>query len=111
MRVKELLRQYDFHDSLVKSVREQDGDVTLCIDLCAWRQTDYHEGEDESKEITLLLQDCDDLKFEVVKDGQILSFKSRDREDGAGEFVEMFIDGGDDVKAITFHTRNVDIIL
>ena len=29
----------------------------------------------------------------------------------SGEFVELFIDGGDNVKAITFHTRNVDIIL
>lgn len=111
MCVKELLTQFDFHDSLVKSIREKDGDVTLCIDLCAWRQTDYHEGDDESREITLLLQDCADLKFEVVEDGQIISFKSRDKEDGTGEFVEMFLDGGDDVKAITFHTRNVNIVL
>ena len=59
MTIKEFIKKYNLHDSLLESITydEIGSRVTLSIDFCYWQQEDYEEGENETGMIL--------VKFEI----------------------------------------------
>lgn len=53
MQIKELISEFDFHDSNVIELIHEKNNVKMKIDLCMWKQKGYKEGDDELKEIFL----------------------------------------------------------
>lgn len=53
MQIKDLINEFDFHDSNVIELIHEKNNIKMKIDLCMWKQKAYKESDNELKEIFL----------------------------------------------------------
>ncbi|MBQ7120405.1 MAG: hypothetical protein IJO09_09340 [Oscillospiraceae bacterium] len=96
MKVCELLKVYDFHDSLMEEIVLNEKRICMRIDFCNWKQDGYREGE-ETKEILLVFEDVDYTEIPPVESNsdEIIDVK---RKGTTGVEFLLF----NDVKNITY---------
>ena len=86
MYIKELLEQYQFHDSLVEDMSFENNRLEFQIYLCNWKQTTYDEQEDEMKSIRLIFKEIRNFTFKGTEG-------TKERFDGASIlFFNIFED-------------------
>ena len=80
MTIKELLRKYQFHDSMLEDIQTlNDHSVVLTIDVCLWMQDSYQETDPETQTqrfifdgVTLCEYDEYDIDSDTIIEAQIL---------------------------------------
>ena len=104
MKIFELLKRYDFHDSLVEMIDSDTGEIRIRIDFCSWKQPEYDEAEKETKEMFLIFKDVRyaDIPEISPNDDEIIEVKSIKDNDG-NNGVELLL--FNDVKGIMYSIK------
>lgn len=67
MKVKDMVKNINFHDSNVIELLYENNMVKLKIDLCMWQQKDYKEGDSELKEVLLVFDAVENYVWDSLK--------------------------------------------
>lgn len=109
MKIDELIKSVNFHDSNVIELLFEGDKVRVTIDLCMWKQSEYKEGEDEIKntilefdKVTDYVWDSEKMESEIDYD-TILEMSYKD------EILKMVL-YDEEVSIITFKSENVTVI-
>ncbi len=109
MTLAEFSLQYDLHDSLLESVRQEGGSLRLEIDLCWWAQWWYSENLPETGRI---FADFSEAKALLVEPGdggpgQILGMVFREEENELR--LDVLDDGGQNVYRVHIQAETVTV--
>lgn len=110
MKVIDMIKKIDFHDSNLIELLHENDKVKLKIELCMWRQVGYKEGEDELKEVSLEFDSVTDYIWDARKseediDYDIILVTSYD--DGILKIV-LYDDDDGGVSVISFKCNKVE---
>ncbi|MBE7044803.1 MAG: hypothetical protein E7397_04685 [Ruminococcaceae bacterium] len=111
----EILKQNDFHDSLLEKISydEKNQRVTLEIDFCNWRQSWYHEKEPETKIIVLVFELVSDIvipEFCLDSDGIIEFNFLQNEESTTGVEIVVFNEAENAEHSIVIYANEVNVI-
>lgn len=67
MKVEELLRAFNFHDSNIIELSHVGNVVKVTLDICMWKQVGYKEEDDEIKTIILKFKDVSNYMWDAQK--------------------------------------------
>lgn len=111
LKISELLKNYNFHDSLVDDIQFRGNEIVLKIDLCNWKQKDFKSNEAEMKNIELIFSNIEDYELDatidIVDSDSILEFGY----DENSKIVKLVLEDYDNIKILKFKGENVDIHL
>lgn len=109
MKVEEIIRKYDFHDSCVVEILHERESIKIKIDLCMWRQQGYIDGEKEIKEVILKFYSVQDYKWDSDKKEEEVDYDTI-MEISYNEKLIKIILLDDDVSIITFKCTDAELI-
>lgn len=113
MYIKELLRKYNFHDSLIEDMSFKNDTLELTINLCNWKQKAYDKQDDEMINISLIFKDIRNFIFDVTEEkfdyDTILEFVCEDITNELYHKVKIVLDGDTNIKIIKFIGREVEV--
>ena len=99
MTIKEFIKKYNLHDSLLESITydETSSRVTLSIDFCYWQQEDYEEGANETGMILVKFDNVSRLNYVPyqINSDEIVEISSVDDEITLTVFNDIMNDNVD----------------
>ena len=104
MKIHELLKRYDFHDSLVEMIDSAKGKIRMRIDFCNWKQMGYNEKETETKVMILAFEDVTyaDIPEISPNDDEIIEVKNI-KDEGGKDGVEFIL--FNDIKGVMYSIK------
>lgn len=110
MFIKELIKQYNFHDSLIEQMELKDNTLKLELELYNWKQ---EICKDEIINLTLLFKDIKNFEFDATKKefdcDSVVDFLIEKEMNDLYCAVKIVLDGDDNIKIIKFIGKEVDI--
>ena len=76
MLVTELVKKINFNDSCVNKLVHENDMVILNLDLCMWKQKEYHDGEPELKEVVLEFMNSTNYNWDSEKREEDIDYDS-----------------------------------
>lgn len=99
MKIAELVKRINFHDSNVIELFHKDSIVRIKLDLCMWMQREYKEGAEEIKEITLEFTEITDYKWDSDKEESEIDYDT---------ILELLYDDG--IIKIVLEDKGISIV-
>lgn len=93
MTIQELLRTYDFHDSLLEKITYDKAakKLILRIDLCNWQQEWYDAKMPETEEILFVFEKVNEVQIPKVNINSDEIINVSGKENGFGRFGIEFL--------------------
>ena len=101
MKICELLEIYNFHDSLVEEIVHAEEKIQIRIDFCNWKQDGYKDGDEETKEMSLIFENVYHTDIPAIKPNsdEIIDVKEvKNNESETGIELLLF----NDIKGTTY---------
>lgn len=99
MKIAELVKRINFHDSNVIELYNKDSIVRIKLDLCMWMQREYKEGAEEIKEITLEFTEITNYKWDSDKEESEIDYDT---------ILELLYDDG--IVKIVLEDKGISIV-
>ena len=109
MKVEEIIKKYDFHDSCVVGISHEIDSIKIKIDLCMWRQKGYIDGDREVKEVILKFYSVQDYKWNSDKKEKDID-QDTIMEISYNKKIIKIILVDDNVSIITFKCTDAELI-